>query len=46
MPEKLLAALTAMGEAAGIALGVDRLLMLLMDATSLAAALPFLFEEL
>lgn len=46
MPEKFLAALPAMGEAAGIALGVDRLLMLLMDAPTLAAALPFLFEEL
>lgn len=46
MPEKLLAALPAMGEAAGIALGVDRLLMLLMGCTTLSAALPFLFEEL
>lgn len=46
MPEKLLAALPAMGEAAGIALGVDRLLMLLLGGTTLSAALPFLFEEL
>ncbi len=46
MPEKLLAALPAMGEAAGIALGVDRLLMLLLGSTTLSAALPFLFEEL
>lgn len=46
LPEKFLAALPAMGEAAGIALGVDRLLMLLLGGTTLSAALPFLFEEL
>lgn len=46
MPEKFLAALPAMGDAAGIALGVDRLLMLLMGSTTLSVALPFLFEEL
>lgn len=46
MPEKFLAALPAMGEAAGIALGVDRLLMLLMGSGTLSAAISFLFEEL
>ncbi|WP_448874155.1 EF-P lysine aminoacylase EpmA [Desulfobulbus propionicus] len=46
MPEKFLADLPAMGEAAGIALGVDRLFMLLRGGTSLLTSMPFIFEEL
>jgi lysyl-tRNA synthetase class II len=42
MPEKFLAALSrGLPPAAGIALGVDRLLMLLIGAPRLADTLPF-----
>jgi lysyl-tRNA synthetase class 2 len=46
MPEKFLADLSYVGETAGIALGLDRLFMLLMGGVSIAAAIPFIFEEL
>jgi lysyl-tRNA synthetase class 2 len=46
MPDLFLADLSAMGEAAGIALGVDRLFMLLSGATTLSSSIPFIFEEL
>lgn len=46
MPEKFLADLASLGETAGIALGLDRLLMLLTGCTSIATAVPFIFEEL
>jgi lysyl-tRNA synthetase class 2 len=46
MPELFLADLSAMGEAAGIALGVDRLFMLLNGGTTLSSSIPFIFEEL
>jgi len=46
MPEKLLAELDLIGETAGIALGLDRLCMLLMGQTDIALATPFIFEEL
>jgi lysyl-tRNA synthetase class 2 len=46
MPEKFLVDLASVGETAGIALGLDRLLMLLMGRTSIGAAMPFIFEEL
>lgn len=46
MPEKFLADLDSIGEAAGIALGLDRLFMLLMRGSNIAAAMPFIFEEL
>ena len=41
MPELFLADLPAMGECAGIALGVDRLFMLMMDKDSLSEVLSF-----
>lgn len=46
MPEKFLAELPAMGECAGIALGVDRLFMLLLGLQRVPEAVPFIFEEL
>jgi lysyl-tRNA synthetase-like protein GenX len=46
MPEKLLAELGRVGEAAGIALGVDRLCMLLMGYADIAQATPLTFGEL
>ena len=46
LPEKFLRDLERMGETAGIALGVDRLLMLFMDAPCIADVLPFAREEL
>ena len=45
MPERFLNDLALMGETAGIALGLDRLLMLLLGKPCLADALPFIFEE-
>lgn len=46
IPHTLLAELSQIGTAAGIALGVDRLCMLFMGAAEIATALPFIFEEL
>lgn len=45
MPERFLKDLALVGETAGIALGLDRLLMLLLGSVRLADALPFIFEE-
>ena len=41
MPEKFLAALEKMPECAGIALGLDRLFMLLLERENIAEVLPF-----
>ena len=46
LPEKFLAELHLVGKTAGIALGVDRLWMLLMGSPDISAATPFIFEEL
>ncbi len=46
MPEKFLAALEGLPTCAGIALGVDRLLMMLFDHDSLARILPFALGDL
>jgi lysyl-tRNA synthetase class 2 len=46
MPENFLADLSLLGETAGIALGIDRLFMLLTGRESLTASVPFFFEEL
>ncbi len=46
MPELFLDDLTRMDETAGIALGLDRLLMLLAGRERIAEVLPFIFEEL
>ena len=46
MPEKFLADLATVGETAGIALGLDRLFMLLMGYSRIAGVMPFIFEEL
>lgn len=46
LPEPFLAALPEMGPAAGIALGVDRLLMLLLGAESIDQVVPFTPESL
>ena len=46
MPEKFLTDLPAMGECAGIALGVDRLFMLLRGQRDIEAARSFLFTDL
>ncbi len=46
MPEPFLAALPAMGPAAGIALGVDRLLMLLLGCQTIAEVVSFSPETL
>ena len=46
MPEKFLTALTNLPDCAGIALGLDRLLMVLSDQDCLARVLPFAQEDL
>ncbi len=46
MPEKFLQDLERMGETAGIALGIDRLLMLFMGASCIADVLPFGRDDL
>jgi lysyl-tRNA synthetase class 2 len=46
LPEKFLTELTAMPEAAGIALGLDRLVMLLTDAATIDEVVPFTPEML
>ena len=46
MPERFLDDLEGIGEAAGIALGVDRLCMLLTASPDLSKVMPFIFEEL
>ncbi len=45
MPEKFLDALQDLPECAGIALGVDRLVMLFCDAASIDEVIPFTEEE-
>jgi lysyl-tRNA synthetase class 2 len=46
MPEKFLADLERLDRAAGIAFGLDRLLMLLMSATSIAEVVSFSVDDL
>jgi len=46
LPEKFLADLSLIGETAGIALGMDRLCMLLMGCPDISQVTPFIFEEL
>jgi len=46
MPEKFLSALTRMPDASGIALGLDRLVMVLLDAGSIDEVVAFTPEEL
>ena len=46
MPEKFLNAVSRMPESAGIALGVDRLVMLFVDAASIDEVVSFTPEEL
>ncbi|MBT1074485.1 EF-P lysine aminoacylase EpmA [Geobacter grbiciae] len=46
LPEKFLAELTAMPQAAGIALGIDRLVMVLLDADTIDDVVAFTPEEL
>ena len=46
MPEKFLASLSELGEAAGIALGVDRLAMVLWGAASIDEVVTFPPAEL
>lgn len=46
MPEKFLTALANLPDCAGIALGLDRLLMVLSDQDCLARVLPFAQEDL
>ncbi|ACH39067.1 translation elongation factor P-lysine lysyltransferase [Citrifermentans bemidjiense Bem] len=46
MPEKFLSALDEMPEAAGIALGLDRLVMVLLDAEIIDEVVAFTTEEL
>ena len=46
MPEKFLAALEELPDCAGIALGLDRLFMLLLERDCLAEVLPFSEEDL
>jgi lysyl-tRNA synthetase class 2 len=46
MPEAFLAALPDLGECAGIALGLDRLLMLFLRKDSIDEVVPFVPEEL
>jgi elongation factor P--(R)-beta-lysine ligase len=46
VPERFLAALAAMPESAGIALGLDRLVMVLLDAETIDDVVAFTTEEL
>ena len=46
MPEKFLDALASVEETAGIALGLDRLFMLLLGKAVIDEILPFIYEEL
>ena len=46
MPEKFLDALATVEETAGIALGLDRLFMLLLGKAVINEILPFIYEEL
>jgi lysyl-tRNA synthetase class 2 len=46
LPEKFLAELSTMPEAAGIALGLDRLIMLITDATKIDEVVAFTPDEL
>lgn len=46
MPEKFLEAISRMPESAGIALGVDRMVMLFTNAASIDAVVSFIPEEL
>ena len=46
LPEKFLAELPAMPPAAGIALGLDRLIMVLLDKSSIDEVVAFIPEEL
>jgi lysyl-tRNA synthetase class 2 len=46
LPEKFLDELTHMPQSAGIALGVDRLVMLLVDAATIDDVVAFTPEEL
>ena len=46
LPEKFLAELASMPEAAGIALGLDRLIMLITDATKIDEVVAFTPDEL
>lgn len=46
MPEAFLAALSVLGECAGIALGLDRLLMLFLQKNCIDDVVPFFPEEL
>jgi lysyl-tRNA synthetase class 2 len=46
MPEKFLEAISRMPESAGIALGVDRMVMLFADAASIDEVVSFTPEEL
>ncbi len=45
MPEKFLSDIDRLGSAAGIALGLDRLFMLVMDCPSVSAAVTFAEED-
>jgi len=45
MPDKFIAAITHLPECAGIALGVDRLIMLFCDAASISEVIPFTVDE-
>ena len=46
MPEKFLQALADFPDCAGIALGLDRLLMILVGAQTIAEVLPFSERDL
>lgn len=46
LPEKFLAELHLIGKAAGIALGIDRLCMMLMGCPDVRSAAPFFFKDL
>jgi lysyl-tRNA synthetase class 2 len=45
MPDKFIKALPNLPECAGIALGIDRLIMLFCDATSIDEVIPFTVDE-